>query len=330
MPRATVATFSVLLNTAREVESALQEAPRETINATSSNRYKGRSKCAYCRNLGHGAPGVFRRDCPNCKQLPQHGIPTLGFKALSLGPVEPPALEIEIAGVRGFFYLDSGARTSLASQELYRHMQDLGFPFETQHAKVILDDGIARNQVVQTTQVPVTLKGRTFVTPFVYITVGPDSVTLLGVDFAQLAGLVVNYRCPSYYSHGQRHEVNGFVQKDTGKPLSLAPMDLEDLAAGSAESLPSPPTDPGPLTLGTDADWDKALSALYQSDEWSDLTTGYGPILSPLPTSPLRRHPEPLRVLERLSITSITDTTSSRPQFMWNDAIQMIEATTDT
>lgn len=103
--RVTVATFTALLNVAREGESTLQETPKEAAKVQSSSCLKGRSKCTYSRNVGHDVsvcrkkaradaedasrtrtssevgcyecdiPRVFHRDCPNCKILAQNGIP---------------------------------------------------------------------------------------------------------------------------------------------------------------------------------------------------------------------------------------------------------------
>jgi hypothetical protein len=72
--------------------------------------------------------------------------------------------------------------------------------------------------------VPVTLKGRTFTTPFVCTEGGPEAATLLGVDFARLAKLVVNYHNDTYHFQDVSHEEHAFVRKENHAAFPLSPL----------------------------------------------------------------------------------------------------------
>lgn len=66
----------------------------------------------------------------------------------------------------------------------------------------------------------------------------------------------------------------------------------------------------------------------YLSLKWFELTTNYGLVLSPLPASPRQRHFEPPHVSERQP-PHYRQRPTSRSQFMWDDAVQMIGAKGD-
>jgi hypothetical protein len=116
----------------------MRERRSETTTETSN---KVRDKCAYCKNKGHdittcrkrdraekgendskpgepvkvefrcygcGNPGVTKRNCPLCSpHQDTTAAQTLAFHALSIEPIERPAIDITISGIlgRAFFQL---------------------------------------------------------------------------------------------------------------------------------------------------------------------------------------------------------------------------------
>jgi hypothetical protein len=108
--------------------------------------------------------------------------------ALNVEILERPAVDIEICGSPGTAFLDSAARTSLASPRLQDIFVKIKLSFQERTPRVVLATGNSEVQTVRTVTVPIKLKGRTFQTPFVCAQGGPDVVTLLGADFARIAG----------------------------------------------------------------------------------------------------------------------------------------------
>jgi hypothetical protein len=303
-----------------------------------TEKKKPREKCTFCKNPGHdvsvcrkkiraeqengqtkatknelrcygcGQPGVIKRNCTKCSP-PQPSDPTMAFNAINVEILEWPAVDIEIYGFPGTAFLDSGARKSLANPRLQDIFVKMNLPLQERTARVVLATGNSEVQTVRTVTVPVKLKGRTFQTPFVCAQGGPDAVTLLGADFARIAGLVINFHNGSYHFHGHRHEVYKFIKKETGSPFPLAQVEVQ--------TNPTPPTE--------NIDEDEEFDAIMQSDGWSQLTNNYGPEVSPLPPSPPRVQPATIHVPARPVHGPSDGNQLSRSQFQMDDARYAIE-----
>ncbi|KAH0807452.1 hypothetical protein GEV33_015339 [Tenebrio molitor] len=121
--------------------------------------------------------------------------------------------------------------------------------------------------------------------PFVCTEGGPEVATLLGVDFARLAKLVVNYyHNDTYHFHDASHEENAFVRKEKHAALPLSPFKAVQPEPMEEDVLDDPYQSP--------VDFDEFI----KSDEWSDITRDYGPIVSPLPPISPRVAPSTIHV----------------------------------
>jgi hypothetical protein len=197
--------------------------------------------------------------------------------------------------------------------QIARRTEKTRSPFHEAVAKLILADGRAENKLIQTVMVPVTLKGRTFTTPFVCTEGGPEAATLLGVDFARLAKLVVNYHNDTYHFHDASYEEYAFVRKETHPALPLNPFNA---------------VQPEPMEESVQDDPYRSpivFDELMKSDEWFDLTRDYGPILSPLPPTPPRVVPPTIHVHPR-PLHGPTETRNfSRTGYQWADATYAVD-----
>jgi hypothetical protein len=154
----------------------------ETKNPPSAEAGRPPTDKPQLRCYGCGQPGVIFRNCQTCSKRTE-----FAFNAIDFEQHDRPIIDIIIEGVQGTAIVDSGARTSLAGPKLQKLVEERHFPFKIQTAKITLADGHAEWCTIKTTTVPVTLKGRTFETPFLCTSQGPDAVTLLGIYFAKNA-----------------------------------------------------------------------------------------------------------------------------------------------
>ncbi|GFY59288.1 retrovirus-related Pol polyprotein from transposon opus [Trichonephila inaurata madagascariensis] len=126
-----------------------------------------------------------------------HGDPAhFGIlKVNSLSPSNRNAvLRISINGVSGTAFADSGASHSIAGATLYTILLQQGAAFEKTSISLSFADGLVTQKEVLRTFQTVLLEGRKFKTPFIILPDAKNNSTLLGVDFLENAGIVLNFR----------------------------------------------------------------------------------------------------------------------------------------
>jgi hypothetical protein len=127
-------------------------------------------------------------------------------------------------------YIDSGARTSLASAQLYHILTERGHKFLPTTVQLVQADGSSTLTNVKTATLPVKLQGKEIETTFITIPDAHETTTLLGIDFLRKAGLVINYAHSRWHFSGQRHQTYGFVAKDqTKKDTQMAAMQTDSI-----------------------------------------------------------------------------------------------------
>jgi hypothetical protein len=227
MSRSSIRTFEELIGTAREMEQIAEEQKR----SRPSDHSETRERCGFCRSWGHmedvcrkrqtrekppaprkpetpsagpapkfacygcGTPGVVRSRCPKCQsnRAPPPNTEGLSFCALNTTDARRrPTVMISVAGHHGVAHVDSCAKSSVASYQLYKVLLEEGYQFSRKTVTVTLADGFTRKQEVFTIQLPVRLGELPVLTTFIVFPESRDNRTLLDVGFIQDAGLVLN------------------------------------------------------------------------------------------------------------------------------------------
>ncbi|KAJ3645714.1 hypothetical protein Zmor_023353 [Zophobas morio] len=317
VPRRTVATFTELITAARQVEATLQEVRKQKTDEEGAKQKKTKCEFCHnyghdvtvCRKkhqqglrreaprvpahleipnnrtstksiscYGCGQPGVIRRKCSNCCKKPTIATASFDFCFLDTQASIRPAVPITIQGAQGTAYLDSGAKTSLASAQLTTLLKQRGYPFSEKTVLLTQADGKTENRQVLVTTIPVTLMGRTIDTTFVSLPDARDSRTLLGIDFHKSAGLVIDYEAQRWHFKGSRHETYGFVSKDDDAlPAngSTAALDIRAANTPTLEELTTMLEEhhlPRPLTPIPDV--------TMECDVISGIADSYGPCIT--------------------------------------------------
>lgn len=95
---------------------------------------------------GCGEPGVVRSRCPKCnaKETPQ----TLSFRAINtnIDIRQRPTMPISVYGYEGMAYVDTCAKSSVASFKMFKALEGKGQAFKEETMYVTLADGIAKRQ----------------------------------------------------------------------------------------------------------------------------------------------------------------------------------------
>ncbi|XP_036346322.1 uncharacterized protein LOC118755602 [Rhagoletis pomonella] len=226
IPRESVGTFSELLDKAREAELLLGESKEvyKAVDLASNSTSKIPLRCSYCRKKNHsvencfkkmesekkttekmkettlscygcGTPGYYRSNCPNCNQKnPLRSPEKLDFNTIQTTVIgrNVPTVDININGLKGEAYLDTAARTSVASSKLYEKLKEKGVEFQKVFAEIKLADGIPRQQMVYSTIVDIIIGKRFKRIRFICLANAENNRTLLGIDFLEQAGIVMD------------------------------------------------------------------------------------------------------------------------------------------
>ncbi|CAG9136392.1 unnamed protein product [Plutella xylostella] len=123
---------------------------------------------------GCGAPGVVRSNCQTCsskKNSPK--VENISFCSVNVRTDSRPrpVVYISVDDVYGVAYVDTCAKTSIASYNFYCCLNEKGYRFNEKQVNVTLADGVPKTQTVMTVDVPVTLCGYTIPTTFVVLPV---------------------------------------------------------------------------------------------------------------------------------------------------------------
>lgn len=143
---------------------------------------------------GCGEPGVIRSRCPKCKERQSSTSVDFCFCSANMtADVRPrPTVPIIVQGMNGLAYIDTCAKSSVASYQLYRRLEQNGTSFERETMFITLADGVPKKQNVLTVKQTVTLYGRDIITSFVIFPNARNNRTLLGVGFIEDAMLALN------------------------------------------------------------------------------------------------------------------------------------------
>ncbi|KYB29879.1 hypothetical protein TcasGA2_TC034535 [Tribolium castaneum] len=209
------------------------------------------------RCYGCQRPGVFRRNCPDCNPpTAPVSAPTTdptGFCAIntSIQPRRRPTVNIEILGITGTALLDTAAGNSVASISLYQHLLRQGCTPRKEKVEATLADGGTRLMEVPTVTTNVKLAGKITKTTFIVLSTSEDTKTLLGADFIEDSGVIIDLKHQQFYFEQNPNEKVAFAN-DCATPTDedirtvfqatkiefLSPLDPEYIANGYG---PPPP-----------------------------------------------------------------------------------------
>ncbi|KAF2892180.1 hypothetical protein ILUMI_13993, partial [Ignelater luminosus] len=231
-----------------------------------------RSKCHYCHNFGHvqsecqkyankaksteekkektsgrpqivcygcRQPGHVRSACP-ARETGSHttyrtaAVTSLEVLCLDAGGQIPrPLIKVDVVGLHGLAYVDSGARYSIAGNKLYRHLKTVGCATVPTHVTLVLADGVPQLVNAEKLRVPINVEGKLIETAFVAIPGHTQNKTLLGVDFITEANIIMDIPRRRWF-FAKRPEEHYEVHAEPGTPTTVA-IDAADVVTLRAE-----------------------------------------------------------------------------------------------
>ncbi|GFR34010.1 retrovirus-related Pol polyprotein from transposon opus [Trichonephila clavata] len=140
---------------------------------------------------------VTKPRCPNCKPAVNKDSATfsnISLHSCSLTPNQSAVLKLAVNGIWGTACADSGASHSIACETLYLLLQKEGANFQKTQITMSLADGHKSEVEVYTTSVVIRLEERVIRTQLIILPYAKGNRTLLGMDFLQKAGIVLNLK----------------------------------------------------------------------------------------------------------------------------------------
>lgn len=176
----------------------------------------------------------------------------------NLKPRQRLALEVYLGQKKGIAIADTGAKQSIASYTLYRVLKRQRQTLKKETISFILADGKANTSEVLTTTVNFTVMEKVVTTSLVVLPEAKHNHTLLGTNFLEDAGIILDMVGKGWYFRGKTERRFQFMPDPTTVIPKIEECDIDEL-----HEMAQPP--PSPLQ--------------------SPLPT-IPPLLSPLPTTP--------------------------------------------
>ncbi|XP_073821670.1 uncharacterized protein [Musca autumnalis] len=164
---------------------------------------------------GCNAPGYVRSNCPNCSKETKIMSPMmLGFNPLGIWVGRDiPIVNVELFGIPGQAYFDTGAKKSVASSNLWRLMKFKGCTFQTEDCQTVLSDGTTTVREILTTTCNIGIGGRSLDIKFLIFPDDKNNRTLLGSDFLEQAQIVLNMGQRYWHFEGSPSQVFDFAEE---------------------------------------------------------------------------------------------------------------------
>lgn len=189
---------------------------------------------------GCGTPGVVRSNCVTCKnkETPPKPVTFCKIQATVENNTKIPTIEISIKGETGYAYIDTAARISIAGTELYKMLVQKGTIFEENCTEIKLADGTVKTTTLLAAKVDVVIGQRIRPITLSAMPEANNNRTLLGIDFLESAGIVLNLPQRSWHFIDDPDVMFSFLQlKNVNIPLKAAKM-ITFEKQNEEESLP--------------------------------------------------------------------------------------------
>ncbi|GFU00573.1 retrovirus-related Pol polyprotein from transposon opus [Nephila pilipes] len=195
---------------------------------------------------GCGTPAVIKPKCPSYKEKDKRNHGTFSSVILQFASCpskQLATLEVTINGVMGTACADTAATHSIAGETLYHILKKQGTTFSTGFLTMSLADGSKIEKEANTTCVMIRLGGRTLPLNLVAIPGAKNNNTLLGIDFLESSGIVLNVKRKTWFFDDQPKRQFHFVEQiqascdavksnvsQTTAPLTVKETDHPDLS----------------------------------------------------------------------------------------------------
>ncbi|GFY10559.1 retrovirus-related Pol polyprotein from transposon 297 [Trichonephila clavipes] len=175
--------------------------PSTTVPRFSNYKTEGRNSIKY---YGCGTPGVVKSKCPKCTRANEMETAVNCMTLFNLNSNLYPTsmIVIKIFGEKIAVCADTGASHTIASEKMFKFLQEHDVTFTNKRISFMMADGIRQTIMVLSTVVDLYIEGEVIPTEFLVLPDAKGNKTLLGLDFLNAAGIVLDVQGGKWHFSG--------------------------------------------------------------------------------------------------------------------------------
>ncbi|GFU04484.1 retrovirus-related Pol polyprotein from transposon 297 [Trichonephila clavipes] len=197
--------------------------PSRTVPGLPGYKTEGRNPI---RCYGCGTPGFIKSKCPKCMRANEMETAVNCMTLFNLNSNLYPTSEIvlKIFGEKIAVCADTGASHTIAGEKMFKFLQQHDVTFTNKRISFMMADGIRQTIMALSTVVDLYIEGKVIATEFLVLPEAKGNKTLLGLDFLNAAGIVLDVQGGKWHFSGNPRKQYKFFKKT-----------LEDITLGAFE-----------------------------------------------------------------------------------------------
>ncbi|GFV72540.1 retrovirus-related Pol polyprotein from transposon 17.6 [Trichonephila clavipes] len=175
--------------------------PSGTVPRFPSCKTEGRNpiKCYGC-----GTPGVIKSKCPKCTRANEMETAVNCMTLFNLNSNLYPTsmIVLKIFGEKIAVCADAGASHTIAGEKMFKFLQEHDVTFTNKRISFMMAYGIRQTIMALSTVVDLYIEGKVISTEFLVLPDAKGNKTLLGLDFLNAAGIVLDVQGGKWHFSG--------------------------------------------------------------------------------------------------------------------------------
>ncbi|GFQ99638.1 uncharacterized protein TNCT_352931 [Trichonephila clavata] len=140
---------------------------------------------------GCGTPGVVKSKCPRTNEM-ETEVNCMTLFNLNSDLYPSIVIVLKVFGEKITVCADTGAFHTIAGEKLFKFLQEHGITFTNKVISFMMADGIRQFITALRTVVDLYIEGKVIPTEFLVLPEAKGNKTLLGLDFLNAAGIVLD------------------------------------------------------------------------------------------------------------------------------------------
>ncbi|GFW10959.1 transposon Ty3-I Gag-Pol polyprotein [Trichonephila clavipes] len=200
--------------------------PSRTVPRFPSYKTEGRNPI---RCYGCGTPGVVKSKCPKCTRSNEMETAVNCMTLFNLNSNLYPTsmIVLKIFGEKIAVCADTGASHTITGEKMFKFLQEHDVTFTNKRISFMMADGIRQTIMALSTVVDLYIEGKVIATEFLVFPDVKGNKTLLGLDFLNAAGIVLDVQGGKWHFSGNPRKQYKFFKK-TLEDITLSAFELRE------------------------------------------------------------------------------------------------------